>query len=190
MYGWVPLLSTWNYHNIVIRLYSNRKSLKKKKTTSCKALYTKQRSLDLSNRPKLLKLGRGGLCPQECDMVCHSINKASLPRCPLRTIVLPNNKERWWRREIDMKFQDKPGNSKLCPAKAVLMTDNLKFVMNGEQGGCWVPLRTQVYVVSTGQPRLRLAAAPHFPCICGSMSSHSPGRCEGPQVGGCQGVSR
>ena len=43
---------------------------KKKKTTSCKALYTKQRSLDLSNRPKLLKLGRGGLCPQE--MIWHA----------------------------------------------------------------------------------------------------------------------
>ena len=30
MYGWIPLLSTWNYHNIVNRLYSNKK-LKKEK---------------------------------------------------------------------------------------------------------------------------------------------------------------
>ena len=28
MYGWVPLLSTWNYHNIVNRLYSNTKKKK------------------------------------------------------------------------------------------------------------------------------------------------------------------
>ena len=25
IYGWVPSLSTWNYHNIVNRLYSNKK---------------------------------------------------------------------------------------------------------------------------------------------------------------------
>ena len=32
VYGWVPLLSTWNYHNIVDRLYSNtNKKVKKKK---------------------------------------------------------------------------------------------------------------------------------------------------------------
>ena len=30
MYGWIPLLSTWNYHNIVNWLYSNKK-LKKEK---------------------------------------------------------------------------------------------------------------------------------------------------------------
>ena len=32
MYGWIPLLSTWNYHNIVNWLYSNiRQKVKKKK---------------------------------------------------------------------------------------------------------------------------------------------------------------
>ena len=25
MYGWVPLLSTWNYHNIINQLYPNTK---------------------------------------------------------------------------------------------------------------------------------------------------------------------
>ena len=28
MYGWAPLLSTWNYHNIVNQLYSNIKEVK------------------------------------------------------------------------------------------------------------------------------------------------------------------
>ena len=28
VYGWVPLLSTWNYHSIVNQLYSNIKKLK------------------------------------------------------------------------------------------------------------------------------------------------------------------
>ena len=31
MYGWVPSLSTWNYHNIVNRLYLNTKVQKKKR---------------------------------------------------------------------------------------------------------------------------------------------------------------
>ena len=36
VYGWVPLLSTWNYHNIVNWLYPNTKlkSLKNKKKNS------------------------------------------------------------------------------------------------------------------------------------------------------------
>ena len=90
----VHLKQSQHCYLAIFQYKRKEKVKKKKKTTSCKALHTKQRSLDLSNRPKLLKLGGGGLCPQECDMVCHSINKASLPRCPLKTTVLPNNKER------------------------------------------------------------------------------------------------
>ena len=36
MYGWVPLLSTWNYHNIVNQKYSNTKLKVKKKTKKMK----------------------------------------------------------------------------------------------------------------------------------------------------------
>lgn len=67
------------------------------------------------------------------DMQSHSINKASLPKCPLKqvnnlkqyfyiTIEIP-----WRSREINMKFQDKPGNSKACPAQVVSMTDSCRF---------------------------------------------------------------
>ena len=31
MYGWVPLVSTWNYHNIVNGLYSNTKEKAQKR---------------------------------------------------------------------------------------------------------------------------------------------------------------
>ena len=33
MYGWVPLLCTWNYHNIINWLYSNEKKSKSKVST-------------------------------------------------------------------------------------------------------------------------------------------------------------
>ena len=36
MYGWVPLLFTWNYHNIVNQLYPNTKQkVQKKKYVKC-----------------------------------------------------------------------------------------------------------------------------------------------------------
>ena len=38
MYGWVPLLSTWNYHNIVNQLYPNIKLKVKKKTQNNKKI--------------------------------------------------------------------------------------------------------------------------------------------------------
>ena len=38
MYGWVPLPSSWNYHNIVNRLYSNTKQKVKKKRKGCYAM--------------------------------------------------------------------------------------------------------------------------------------------------------
>ena len=73
MYGWVPLLSTWNHHNIVNRLYVNKKFkdfLKRnsKWQQSCFFFFSFCKSLEVSNS------GR-----EQCSCSSKSLRSSLLP---------------------------------------------------------------------------------------------------------------
>lgn len=79
-----------------------------------------------------------------------------------------------------MRFKDEPCNSKTCPAMAVCMIDNSRYPASGQGLGG---------MLSPDQNTGPVQGHESDPVKAGS-SSHSPGRCEGPQAGGCQGASR
>jgi len=68
MYNWIPLLSMWNYHNIVNQLYFNIKCKVKKKK---KRKNTTLKEYQITNLPSSVQFSRlvvwGSLCPMDCS---------------------------------------------------------------------------------------------------------------------------